>query len=96
VPAHAFWVALCGMVYALLVPAPVMPQLGNPPLFPPASPDFMGEEGHDLCILLNEAYDTLSNPDLRAAYNAKLEQTLIDFEDDYTGKALSKWMPTIK
>lgn len=59
-------------------------------------PDFMGEEGHDLCILLNEAYDTLSDPDLRAAYNAKLEQTLIDFEDDYTGRPLSKWMPTVK
>eukprot|EP00955_Chlamydomonas_euryale_P028238 297599-Chlamydomonas_euryale.AAC.2 len=60
-----------------------------------AAQDVMGDEqGHNVCILLNEAYDTLSNPDQRATYNASLEQALIDFEDDYTGKALSKWMPT--
>lgn len=37
-------------------------------------PDFLGDEGHDLCILLNEAYDVLSDPDERSQYNAKLEQ----------------------
>ncbi|KAG1661532.1 hypothetical protein FOA52_000042 [Chlamydomonas sp. UWO 241] len=58
-------------------------------------PDFLGEEGHDLCILLNEAYDVLSDPNERSAFNAKLEQALVDFEDDYTGKPLSKWMPSI-
>jgi curved DNA-binding protein CbpA len=52
---------------------------------PPHSPDFLGEEGHDVCILLNEAYAVLSDPDARAKYNATLEQTLVDYEDDYTG-----------
>lgn len=59
-------------------------------------PDFLGDEGHDVCIMLNEAYAMLSDPDSRAKYNAKLEQTLIDFEDDYTGQPLSKWMPSCK
>ena len=37
----------------------------------------------------------MSEPVQRENYNAKLEQTLIDFEDDFTGNALSKWMPTV-
>ncbi|GAX75511.1 hypothetical protein CEUSTIGMA_g2954.t1 [Chlamydomonas eustigma] len=57
-------------------------------------PDFLGDEGHDICILLNEAYSVLSQPSARAEYNQKLEQTLSDYEDDYTGLPLSKWMPT--
>lgn len=64
--------------------------LSLPPLpcsIPLHSPDFLGEEGHDVCILLNEAYAALMDPDTRAAYNVKLEQTLTDFEDDYTGVA---------
>ena len=59
------------------------------------SPDFLGEEGHDICILLNEAYATLSDPITRDLYNHKLEQTLVDYEDDFTGNPLSKWMPTV-
>jgi hypothetical protein len=50
------------------------------------SPDFLGDEGHDICILLNEAYSVLSQPTARAEYNQKLEQTLTDYEDDYTGE----------
>lgn len=60
-----------------------------------SSPDFLGDEGHDICILLNEAYATLSDPISRDAYNQKLEQTLVDYEDDFTGNPLSKWMPTV-
>ena len=61
-------------------------------LLPPAahSPDFLGDEGHDICILLNEAYSILSEATAREAYNLKLEQTLVDYEDDYTGNSLSK------
>ncbi|KAL6765857.1 molecular chaperone [Haematococcus lacustris] len=59
-------------------------------------PDFAGDEGHDLCILLNEAYDVLSDPQQRERYNARLEQALKDEEDDYTGKPLSKWMPELR
>ena len=32
----------------------------------------------------------LSEPTARDTYNQKLEQTLVDYEDDYTGNALSK------
>mmetsp|Transcript_8001 Transcript_8001/g.14361 ORF Transcript_8001/g.14361 Transcript_8001/m.14361 type:complete len:406 (-) Transcript_8001:474-1691(-) len=55
-------------------------------------PDFLGEKGHDICILLNEAYEVLSDPGERAAYNYKLEQALIDSSDGYSGKPLSRWM----
>lgn len=59
-------------------------------------PDFLGDDGHDICILLNEAYTVLSDGASREKYNARLEQALKDSEDDYTGKPLSKWMPTVK
>jgi ferredoxin len=49
-------------------------------------------DGHDLCILLNEAYDCLFDPQARAAYDARL-QAAIDLEaDDYSGEPLSKWL----
>lgn len=74
-------------------------------------PDFLGEKGHNICILLNEvrplcycirllllnpwhttcpmssiqAYETLSSPKRRAAYNLELEQALLDSSDGYTG-----------
>lgn len=56
-------------------------------------PDFTGERGHNMCILLNEAYEVLSNPAARQAYDAQLEVALRDEEDGYTGKMMSKWMP---
>ena len=58
-------------------------------------PDFLGDSGHDICILLNEAYDTLYNEEARRTYDRKLEQALIDFEDDYSGLSRSKWMPSV-
>ena len=59
-------------------------------------PDFLGEEGHNICVLLNEAYEVLSDEHARAEYNLKLEEGLKDEEDDFTGKPLSKWMPSIR
>jgi len=56
-------------------------------------PDFLGDKGHNLCILLNEAYDVLSDPQRREAYNLELEQAIADSTDGYTGKPLSKWAP---
>lgn len=56
-------------------------------------PDYLGDKGHNLCILLNEAYEVLSDVGARQAYNARLETALADEEDDYTGEPLSKWMP---
>ena len=49
-------------------------------------------DGHALCILLNEAYETLSSYESRQAYNAQLQAALDAAEDDYTGKPLSKWL----
>jgi ferredoxin len=49
-------------------------------------------DGHDLCILLNEAYETLADDRARAAYNATLQAALDAAADGYTGEPLSKWM----
>ena len=43
------------------------------------------EEGHDMCVLLNEAYEILSDPIARALYDAELEQQREDDEDSFTG-----------
>eukprot|EP00798_Chlamydomonas_sp_ICE-L_P011668 gene11668-34382_t len=58
-------------------------------------PDFLGEAGHDICIMLNEAYSVLMDPNARMEYDAKLEQALIDDDDEFHGKMLSKWMPEV-
>lgn len=56
-------------------------------------PDISGDEdGHNMCILLNEAYTVLSCPDQRSAYNQALDEALEDENDGYTGNLLSKWM----
>lgn len=56
-------------------------------------PDILGDaEGHNICILLNEAYEVLTDPDKRAAYDVQLEQAIRDDEDDYSGEALSRWV----
>eukprot|EP00775_Hariotina_reticulata_P004234 gene4234-4483_t len=59
-------------------------------------PDYLGDQGHNICILLNEAYEVLSDEGARQAYNARLETALADEEDSYTGEPLSKWMPTLR
>lgn len=45
------------------------------------------EEGHNMCILLNEAYEILSDPMTRSLYDAELEQQRQDEEDSFTGTA---------
>ncbi|GAB4820064.1 hypothetical protein N2152v2_007110 [Parachlorella kessleri] len=55
-------------------------------------PDFLGTKGHDMCILLNEAYSVLMDEDMRAAYDQQLDVALQDQEDGFTGEMLSKWM----
>lgn len=56
-------------------------------------PDISGdEEGHNMCILLNEAYTVLSDPEQRSEYNRVLDEALEDETDGYTGQTLSKWM----
>lgn len=44
-----------------------------------------------MCIVLNEAYQTLTDPDLRRDYNQALDEALTDEDDGYTGELLSKW-----
>jgi ferredoxin len=60
-------------------------------------PDISGDDvGHNLCILLNEAYEVLSDPEQRRAYNHALDEALADELDGYTGEPLSKWMANTK
>lgn len=49
------------------------------------------DEGHEMCVLLNEAYEILSDPTTRALYDSELEQQRRDEEDAFTGTAYSKW-----
>eukprot|EP01024_Parvocaulis_polyphysoides_P048340 TRINITY_DN4601_c0_g1_i1.p1 TRINITY_DN4601_c0_g1~~TRINITY_DN4601_c0_g1_i1.p1 ORF type:complete len:420 (-),score=54.59 TRINITY_DN4601_c0_g1_i1:344-1477(-) len=57
-------------------------------------PDYMGDVGHQICIVLNEAYDTLSDPQSREIYNQELQLAIEDDDDGFTGEALSKWVPS--
>lgn len=60
-------------------------------------PDISGdEEGHNMCILLNEAYTILSDPEQRSSYNRALDEALEDQSDGYTGEPLSRWMANTK
>ena len=60
-------------------------------------PDISGDDlGHNMCILLNEAYEVLSDPDQRREYNRALDEALADEQDGYTGEPLSKWMGNTK
>lgn len=60
-------------------------------------PDISGDEdGHNMCILLNEAYTVLSNQEKRLEYNRALDEALVDEDDGFTGEPLSKWMANTK
>mmetsp|Transcript_6942 Transcript_6942/g.12009 ORF Transcript_6942/g.12009 Transcript_6942/m.12009 type:complete len:373 (-) Transcript_6942:69-1187(-) len=54
-------------------------------------PDIYGDDGHNMCILLNQAYETLSDLDNRATYDRKLKNARLDEEAGFTGQPLSKW-----
>lgn len=54
------------------------------------------EPNRNICILLNEAYEVLMDPESRTAYNAELDAALADEDDGYTGEPLSKWMANTK
>lgn len=53
-------------------------------------PDYTGEAGHNMCILLNEAYDVLTNPAMRRVYDEALDSHLEDEGAGFTGKPMSK------
>ena len=38
-----------------------------------------------MCVLLNSAYDTLTDPEERAYYDRQLAKAMLDDEDGYTG-----------
>lgn len=44
-----------------------------------------------MCILLNEAYEVLSDPLQRTEFNKALDEALADEDDGFTGELLSKW-----
>jgi ferredoxin len=50
-------------------------------------------QGNDLCALLNDAYATLRDDDVRYSYDTELLQTLADTADGYDPlKTRSRWM----
>jgi len=54
-------------------------------------PDRSGDEGTDLCVVLNDAYAILKDPVSRDIYDAELQVQMEDDDDEFTGKAYSKW-----
>ncbi|CAG9460155.1 unnamed protein product [Pedinophyceae sp. YPF-701] len=54
-------------------------------------PDRVGQDGNAMCVLLNEAYDTLADPVRRAQYDRVLDKWLEDDDMGFTGKPLSRW-----
>ena len=68
-------------------------------------PDIAGDEGHEVCIVLNEAYETLMDEDQRAIYDTERPASrgggeIIDVDNPfaetlrdvpYTGEPLSDW-----
>lgn len=55
-------------------------------------PDISGDDrGHNMCILLNEAYQILSDAERRREYNRALDEALSDEDDGYTGEIMSHW-----
>ena len=54
-------------------------------------PDRSGDEGNDLCVVLNDAYAILKDPVMRTSYDAELAVQREDDADEFTCKAYSKW-----
>ena len=60
-------------------------------------PDKIGDEGHELCILLNEAYTVLRDADQREEHDVERREFVNDGDgyggtaEAYTGEPLSKW-----
>ena len=50
-------------------------------------PDLAGDEGHNMCVLLNSAYDTLSDETDRYNYDVKLHKARADASDGFSGRA---------
>eukprot|EP00747_Dinoflagellata_sp_TGD_P187955 gnl/TRDRNA2_/TRDRNA2_46169_c0_seq1.p1 gnl/TRDRNA2_/TRDRNA2_46169_c0~~gnl/TRDRNA2_/TRDRNA2_46169_c0_seq1.p1 ORF type:complete len:398 (+),score=72.11 gnl/TRDRNA2_/TRDRNA2_46169_c0_seq1:68-1261(+) len=53
-------------------------------------PDIAGSEATDLCVMLNNAFQTLSDPMLRSVYDSEMQAYSL-IEDGYNGQPLSRW-----
>lgn len=58
-------------------------------------PDKTSDSGR-MCVLINEAYEVLSDPVERSAYNSQLDEALSIDEDGFTNLPLSKWCANTK
>ena len=54
-------------------------------------PDIAGEDGHNMCVMLNEAYETLMDPLRKLDYDERRALFIHDEDAGYTGEPLSKW-----
>lgn len=54
-------------------------------------PDIAGEDGHNMCVMLNEAYETLMDPLRKSDYDERRALYIHDEDAGYTGAPLSKW-----
>jgi hypothetical protein len=48
-------------------------------------PDYLGDAGHNACILLNEAYEVLVDTEQRNWYDFRLNRAKEELDDGYTG-----------
>eukprot|EP00892_Ulva_mutabilis_P001798 jgi/Ulvmu1/11619/UM008_0020.1 len=57
-------------------------------------PDILGpEHGHDMSILLNDAYTVLSNESTRELYDIDLNESKMEEEMGFSNEPLSEWLP---
>ncbi|KAK9064757.1 hypothetical protein SSX86_016139 [Deinandra increscens subsp. villosa] len=54
-------------------------------------PDIAGQEGHEHTILLNKAYNVLTNDDLRKDYDASIGHVRVAFKGDELNMGYSSW-----
>ncbi|GAA0163871.1 chaperone [Lithospermum erythrorhizon] len=54
-------------------------------------PDIAGQEGHELTLMLNKAYEVLMSEDLRRGYDTSIGYTRFCFDKETTNLSFSSW-----